>query len=185
MVAPCHGKVIESHLPGYCAGKKCPRRLLEPHVPNKWRRMPPRRNTRLHPNFLRGPRTSWRRCDKDLWHGKWPADSDLRQRHLYDEYSVQEAGLKLRSTISHPRVEPRDPALFGAATVFGARESPAPDEGLEKTCIASARRVERATRQGIYPVRSLARRRRCRSCREIGRNGSLLREMLGNSSFYL
>src|ERR1019366_8600604 len=74
--------------------------------------MPPRRNTRLHPNFSRGPRTFWRRCDKDFWHGKWPADSDLRQRHLYDEYSVQEAGLKPRSIISPPRVEPRDPASF-------------------------------------------------------------------------
>ena len=48
---------------------------------------------------------------------KWPAESDRRQRHLYDGYAVQEAGLKRRSTISHPRVEPHDLASFGAASV--------------------------------------------------------------------
>jgi hypothetical protein len=36
---------------------------------------------------------------------------------LYDGYAVQEAGLKRRSTISHPRVEPHDLASFGAASV--------------------------------------------------------------------
>ena len=56
-------------------------------------------------------------ADKGLWHRKWPADSDRRQRHLYDGYAVQEAGLKRRSTISHPRVEPHDLASFGAASV--------------------------------------------------------------------
>ena len=43
--------------------------------------------------------------------------SDRRRRHLYDGYAVQEAGLKRRSTISHPRVEPHDLASFGAASV--------------------------------------------------------------------
>jgi hypothetical protein len=57
-------------------------------------------------------------ADKDLLHMKWPADSDRRQRHLYDGYAVQEAGLKRRSTISHPRVEPHDLASFGAASVY-------------------------------------------------------------------
>ena len=56
-------------------------------------------------------------ADKDLWHMKWPADFDQRPRHLYDGYAVQEAGLKRRSTISHPRVEPHDLASFGAASV--------------------------------------------------------------------
>jgi len=48
---------------------------------------------------------------------KEPADFDRRPRHLYDGYAVQEAGLKRRSTISHPRVEPHDLAPFGAASV--------------------------------------------------------------------
>jgi hypothetical protein len=56
-------------------------------------------------------------ADKGLWHKTWPADSDRRQRYLYDRYAVQEAGLKRRSTISHPRVEPHDLASFGAASV--------------------------------------------------------------------
>jgi hypothetical protein len=43
-------------------------------------------------------------ADKSLLHRKWPADSDRRQRHFYDVYVAQEAGLKRRSTISHPRV---------------------------------------------------------------------------------
>jgi hypothetical protein len=47
---------------------------------------------------------------------KWPADYDRRPRHLYDGYAVQEAGLKRRSTISHPRVKPHDLASFGAAS---------------------------------------------------------------------
>ena len=46
---------------------------------------------------------------------KWPADSDQRPRH--DGYAMQEAGLKRRSTISIPRVEPHDLASFGAASV--------------------------------------------------------------------
>ena len=57
-------------------------------------------------------------ADKGLWHMKWPADSDRRQRHLYDGYAVQEAGLKRRSTISHPRIKPHDLASFGAASVY-------------------------------------------------------------------
>jgi hypothetical protein len=36
---------------------------------------------------------------------------------LYDGYAVQEAGLKRRSTISHPRVEPHDLVSFGASSV--------------------------------------------------------------------
>jgi transposase len=56
-------------------------------------------------------------ADNGLWHMKWPADCDRRQRHLYDGYAVQEAGLKRRSTISHSRVEPHDLASFGAASV--------------------------------------------------------------------
>src|ERR1700732_4659038 len=36
-------------------------------------------------------------ADKSLLHRKWPAASDRRQRHLYDGYAVQEAGLKRRS----------------------------------------------------------------------------------------
>jgi hypothetical protein len=59
-------------------------------------------------------------ADKSLLDRKWPADSDRRQRHLYDGYAVQEAGLKRRSTISHPRVEPHDLASFGAASVYVA-----------------------------------------------------------------
>jgi len=47
----------------------------------------------------------------------WPVDFDRRQRHLYDGYAVQEAGLKRRSTISHPRVEPHDLVSFGASSV--------------------------------------------------------------------
>jgi hypothetical protein len=47
----------------------------------------------------------------------WPADFDRRRRRLYDGYAVQEAGLKRRSTISHPRVEPHDLASFGASSV--------------------------------------------------------------------
>jgi hypothetical protein len=47
----------------------------------------------------------------------WPVDFDRRQRYLYDGYAEQEAGLKRRSTISHPRVEPHDLASFGAASV--------------------------------------------------------------------
>ena len=54
---------------------------------------------------------------KGLLHRNWLADSDRRRRHLYDGYAVQEAGLKRRSTISHPRVEPHDLASFGAASV--------------------------------------------------------------------
>src|ERR1700730_11006375 len=50
-------------------------------------------------------------ADKSLLDRKWPADSDRRQRHLYDGYAVQEAGLKRRSTISHPRVEPHDRSM--------------------------------------------------------------------------
>ena len=50
--------------------KRCPRLLLGPHVPNKWWRTPPRQNARLRPSFSRGPRTSWHRCEKGLWHGK-------------------------------------------------------------------------------------------------------------------
>ena|ERR1035437_3442379 len=53
---------------------------------------------------------------KGLSDRKWPADFDRRQRHLYDGYAVQEAGLKRRSTISHPRVKPHDLASFGAAS---------------------------------------------------------------------
>ena len=56
-------------------------------------------------------------ADKSLLDRKWPADSDRRQRHLYDGYAVQEAGLNRRSTISHPRVKPHDLASFGAASV--------------------------------------------------------------------
>ncbi len=56
-------------------------------------------------------------ADQSLWHWTWPAGADRRQRHLYDGYAVQEAGLKRRSTISHPRVEPHDLASFGAASV--------------------------------------------------------------------
>ena len=56
-------------------------------------------------------------ADKGLLHCNWPADPDRRQRHLYDGYAAQEAGLKRRSTISHPRVEPHDLASFGAASV--------------------------------------------------------------------
>ena len=56
-------------------------------------------------------------ADKGLLHCNWPADSVRRQRHLYDGYAAQEAGLKRRSTISHPRVEPHDLASFGAASV--------------------------------------------------------------------
>ena len=56
-------------------------------------------------------------ADQSLWHWTWPAGADRRQRHLYDGYAVQEAGLKRRSTISHSRVEPHDLASFGAASV--------------------------------------------------------------------
>ena len=56
-------------------------------------------------------------ADKDLWYRRRPADPGRRRRYLYDEYAVQEAGLKRRSTISHPRVEPHDLASFGAASV--------------------------------------------------------------------
>ena len=56
-------------------------------------------------------------ADKGLLHSNWPADSDRRRRHLYGGYAAQEAGLKRRSTISHPRVEPHDLASFGAASV--------------------------------------------------------------------
>jgi uncharacterized protein len=60
---------------------------------------------------------SWRA----LAGGKLAESTDLRRfievRHLYDGYAVQEAGLKRRSTISHPRVEPHDLASFGAASV--------------------------------------------------------------------
>jgi hypothetical protein len=56
-------------------------------------------------------------ADNDLADRKEPADSDRRRRHLFDGYAVQEAGLKRRSTISHPRVEPHDLASFGAASV--------------------------------------------------------------------
>src|SRR5271166_2926990 len=56
-------------------------------------------------------------ADKGFLHSNWPADFDRRQRHSYDGYTAQEAGLKRRSTISHPRVEPHDLASFGAASV--------------------------------------------------------------------
>ena len=48
---------------------------------------------------------------------EWAFGVDRRQRYLYDEYAVQEAGLERRSTITHPRVEPHDLASFGAALV--------------------------------------------------------------------
>jgi hypothetical protein len=51
-----------------------------------------------------------------LLYRNWPADFDRRPRHLYDRYAVQEAVLKRRSKISHPRVEPHDLASFGAAS---------------------------------------------------------------------
>src|ERR1700693_686740 len=58
-------------------------------------------------------------ADKSLLDRKWPADSDRRQRHLYDGYAVQEAGLKRRSTISHPRVEPHDLAFVWGCLSLG------------------------------------------------------------------
>ncbi len=48
---------------------------------------------------------------------KWRAGSERRRRLLSGGYAGQEAGLKRRSTISHPRVEPHDLASFGAASV--------------------------------------------------------------------
>ena len=67
---------------------------------------------------LVGPvRTTLMIADKGFLHSNWPADFDRRQRHSYDGYAAQEAGLKRRSTISHPRVEPHDLASFGAASV--------------------------------------------------------------------
>jgi len=56
-------------------------------------------------------------ADQGFLQSDWPVDSDRRQRHLYDGYAVQEAGLKRRSTISHPRVEPHDLVSFGASSV--------------------------------------------------------------------
>jgi hypothetical protein len=56
-------------------------------------------------------------ADKGFRHRGWPIGSERRQRHLYDGYAEQEAGLKRRSTISHPRVEPHDLASFGASSV--------------------------------------------------------------------
>ena len=56
-------------------------------------------------------------ADKGLRYRFRPVDFDQRQRSLYDGYAVQEAGLELRSTISHSRVEPHDLASFGAASV--------------------------------------------------------------------
>ena len=70
------------------------------------------------PDILPTPfQTTLMIADKGLLHCNWPADPDRRQRHLYDGYAAQEAGLKRRSTISHPRVEPHDLASCGAASV--------------------------------------------------------------------
>src|SRR5208283_1704497 len=61
-------------------------------------------------------------ADKGFLHSNWPADFDRRQRHSYDGYAVQEAGLKRRSTISHPRVEPHDLASWGCLCLGGERQ---------------------------------------------------------------